>query len=189
MGPKKRLQNEIAALQFLGSHPKIPTPELLFHSVTSKHVCLVTDAIDGVHVRDLQDLEDFRSACAEIDEIKERLGDIVRQNAGSFIGDVFFNEVMSCTLNKRKVKIFDDDTIHGYPLCHGDLYASNIIVDPMSGRVKALIDWEYAGYFPAILDPPCFLTERKDVGQAALQAYKDGLAAFCSAYRQAHHIE
>jgi aminoglycoside phosphotransferase len=36
-------------------------------------------------------------------------------------------------------------------LLHGDLYASNILVDPASPRVS-LVDWELAGAGPAVLD-------------------------------------
>ena len=32
--------------------------------------------------------------------------------------------------------------------CHNDLSTHNVIVDPESLRVKAIIDWEYAGFFP-----------------------------------------
>ena len=35
-----------------------------------------------------------------------------------------------------------------FSLRHGDLTASNIIVDPQSIRVKAVLDWEFAGYYP-----------------------------------------
>lgn len=36
-----------------------------------------------------------------------------------------------------------------YVLQHGDLAAHNIIIDPITLQVKALIDWEYAGFYPA----------------------------------------
>lgn len=35
-----------------------------------------------------------------------------------------------------------------YIFQHGDIAAQNIIMDPQTLQVKALIDWEYAGYFP-----------------------------------------
>lgn len=31
---------------------------------------------------------------------------------------------------------------------HGDLSQHNIIVDPQTLKIRAIIDWEYAGYFP-----------------------------------------
>lgn len=32
--------------------------------------------------------------------------------------------------------------------CHNDLSTHNVIVDPETLKVKAIIDWEYAGFFP-----------------------------------------
>lgn len=32
--------------------------------------------------------------------------------------------------------------------CHNDLSTHNIIVDPETLKVKAIIDWEYAGFYP-----------------------------------------
>jgi aminoglycoside phosphotransferase (APT) family kinase protein len=36
------------------------------------------------------------------------------------------------------------DTVHRTCLVHSDFNAKNILVDPLSGRVTALLDWEYA---------------------------------------------
>lgn len=32
--------------------------------------------------------------------------------------------------------------------CHNDLSANNVIVDPDTLAIKAIIDWEYAGFYP-----------------------------------------
>ncbi|KAH8819682.1 hypothetical protein F5884DRAFT_22378 [Xylogone sp. PMI_703] len=32
--------------------------------------------------------------------------------------------------------------------CHNDLSAHNVIVDPSTLKVKAILDWEHAGFFP-----------------------------------------
>ncbi len=33
--------------------------------------------------------------------------------------------------------------------CHNDLSTHNVIVDPETLKVQAVLDWEYAGFFPA----------------------------------------
>lgn len=33
--------------------------------------------------------------------------------------------------------------------CHNDLSTHNIIVDEKTLKIKAILDWEYAGFFPA----------------------------------------
>jgi thiamine kinase-like enzyme len=35
-----------------------------------------------------------------------------------------------------------------YVFIHGDLSRSNIIVNPVTYKVVAILDWEYAGYYP-----------------------------------------
>lgn len=40
--------------------------------------------------------------------------------------------------------------------CHNDLSANNVIVDPDTLKIKAIIDWEYAGFFPPEFDMPYF---------------------------------
>lgn len=32
--------------------------------------------------------------------------------------------------------------------CHNDFSTHNVIVDPVTLKVKAVIDWEYAGFYP-----------------------------------------
>lgn len=35
-----------------------------------------------------------------------------------------------------------------FVFCHGDLSQNNILVDPKTLRIVAIIDWEYGGFFP-----------------------------------------
>ena len=51
------------------------------------------------------------------------------------------------------LKLSDDEK---YVFCHNDLSQQNIIVDPESLKIKAIIDWEYAGFFPAEFEMPFF---------------------------------
>jgi hypothetical protein len=38
---------------------------------------------------------------------------------------------------------------HDLIFYHNDLSANNVIVDPDSLKIKAVIDWEYSGFFPS----------------------------------------
>jgi aminoglycoside phosphotransferase (APT) family kinase protein len=40
--------------------------------------------------------------------------------------------------------------------CHNDLSANNVIVDPDSLKIKAIIDWEYAGFYPPEFEAPFY---------------------------------
>lgn len=41
--------------------------------------------------------------------------------------------------------------------CHNDLSMHNIIVDPETFKINAIIDWEYAGFYPAEFEMPFYL--------------------------------
>jgi Ser/Thr protein kinase RdoA (MazF antagonist) len=43
-----------------------------------------------------------------------------------------------------------------YGFCHNDLSQQNIIVDPDTLKINAIIDWEYAGFYPARLEWPFY---------------------------------
>ncbi|KAJ6020629.1 hypothetical protein N7540_006133 [Penicillium herquei] len=43
-----------------------------------------------------------------------------------------------------------------YIFCHNDLAQQNIIVDPETLKIKAIIDWEYSGFFPSYFEAPFY---------------------------------
>jgi hypothetical protein len=43
-----------------------------------------------------------------------------------------------------------------YVFCHNDLSQHNIIVDPQTLKIRASIDWEYAGFFPEHFEWPFY---------------------------------
>lgn len=40
--------------------------------------------------------------------------------------------------------------------CHNDLSQQNVIVNPESLKILAIIDWEYAGFYPEYFDRPFY---------------------------------
>ena len=44
-----------------------------------------------------------------------------------------------------------------YVFCHNDLNIHNFMMDPETLTVKAVVDWEYSGYFPPELEYPFYL--------------------------------
>jgi aminoglycoside phosphotransferase len=43
-----------------------------------------------------------------------------------------------------KMKPSDKELVYN----HGDFSTNNVIVDPVTLKVKAILDWEYAGFYP-----------------------------------------
>ncbi|MBE3042105.1 phosphotransferase [Candidatus Bathyarchaeota archaeon] len=40
--------------------------------------------------------------------------------------------------------------------CYNDFSAPNVIVDPETLKIAAIIDWEYAGFYPAGFESPFY---------------------------------
>lgn len=41
-----------------------------------------------------------------------------------------------------------------YVFCHNDLSQQNVVVDPKTLKINAIIDWEYAGFIPLVSNGP-----------------------------------
>lgn len=50
-----------------------------------------------------------------------------------------------------------------YVFCHNDLSQQNVIVNPDTLKVNAIIDWEYAGFYPARFEWPFYTRLRPSV--------------------------
>lgn len=49
--------------------------------------------------------------------------------------------------------------------CHNDLSTYNVIVDPESLKINAIIDWEYAGFYPETFEGHFFRRNAPSVAQ------------------------
>jgi thiamine kinase-like enzyme len=58
---------------------------------------------------------------------------------------------------------------------HGDLSTYNVIVDPVTLKVKAVIDWEYAGFYPAQFEGNFFERVGPSVAQKGEENDEDRL--------------
>ena len=49
-----------------------------------------------------------------------------------------------------------DSELEEYVFCHHDLSQHNIIVEPETLKIAAIVDWEYAGFFPEYFESPFY---------------------------------
>lgn len=54
--------------------------------------------------------------------------------------------------------------------CHNDLSANNVIVNPATLKIAAIIDWEYAGFYPPLFESDFF---RRPGPSIALEGEED----------------
>ncbi|KAH6619143.1 hypothetical protein B0J18DRAFT_481451 [Chaetomium sp. MPI-SDFR-AT-0129] len=73
----------------------------------------------------------------------------------------------------------------GYVFCHNDLGQHNVIVDPETLKINAIIDWEYGGFWPEWFERPYW--ERK--GPSAPLSGEEDDTERCREWLLAHCVE
>lgn len=111
---------------------------------------LVMEYVDGVAMARLSD-EQKSVVRVEVEGYLERLHQIRSDTLGGPSGIVVPPyRVMDLEEGdewERKVSNEKE-----YVFCHNDLSQHNVIVDPETLKVRAILDWEYAGFFPVAFE-------------------------------------
>ncbi|KAI1132976.1 kinase-like domain-containing protein [Nemania abortiva] len=195
----ERIANEVNALQLVSQQTTIPVPRLIDHGKNQDGTqYLVTERISGIRLNQMLDMgcplpegerHTVEKAC------KTCVGEAY-SNALEFIEGTVLPQLTEMTSQERGIlgfvmppcwlSIDVDPPWKGkgpwktlrleepkYVFQHGDLAAHNILIDPQTLQVKALIDWEYAGFFPpgmerwpGTLDTDVYIRSGKDVADA-----------------------
>ncbi|XWW98036.1 hypothetical protein V2A60_006032 [Cordyceps javanica] len=174
----ERITNEAKALELLSERTTIPIPRLVDHGIHSDgRRYLVTEKIDGIQLCDITDagcLQPEGQRHTEAKSCQTCVGQAY-SNALRFITENVLPQLASLKSRERGIDGFvmpprwlsTDVTVPWqgktafrtlplptaeYVFQHGDLAAHNIMMDRETLQVKALIDWEYAGFYPAGMD-------------------------------------
>lgn len=43
-----------------------------------------------------------------------------------------------------------------YVFCHNDLSQHNVLVNPVTLKINAIVDWKYTGFFPSFFEFPLY---------------------------------
>jgi serine/threonine protein kinase len=143
---KEKLQNEAASLRFIRRATNLPVPTVYGAFEVDGSYFLITEYIDGVSMRELPEVQK-KVVREEIDQHLATLQGLKSNKLGGLSGSVLPPyRVMHCTdKDFWSLRLSETDE---YVFCHNDLTQSNIIVDPVSLKINAIIDWEYAGFYP-----------------------------------------
>lgn len=146
---RERLLNEASALEFIANNTTIPVPKLYACFEDDEAVYLVMEYVEGKGMDELEDKE--KSVVGEeLEKYLQQMHGIHSRTIGGPSGFV----LPPYRLQRRTdidiwkpnpTKLTDTE---GYVFCHNDLSQQNVIVCPDTLRIRAVIDWEYAGYWP-----------------------------------------
>lgn len=166
---RKRLENEAASLAFVRSMTDIPVPRVL----EAREYCdgtfrLVTELVDGIPMEELSVFDQER-VMPEVEVHMKTLHNLRSSCIGGPSGIVCLPPIFKRpNLDVRDViSRLEKEEKEGEKsvFCHNDLSQSNVIVDPKTMRITAIIDWEYAGFFPERFDFPFYRSPRPSGAQ------------------------
>ncbi|MDI1487623.1 MAG: hypothetical protein OHK93_006893 [Ramalina farinacea] len=155
---RARLVNERNALRFIAENTKIPVPRVLdWTDEGGRFGCLTVEAIKGAQNADdlYDDLTEEKDKQRLLDNIRTFVADVVQpelnrlrsNRLGQLDGGLFVSPRISCH-DDRSYWRPKSYTTERFVYCHNDLGKQNFMIDPQSLEVRALIDWEYSGFFP-----------------------------------------
>lgn len=150
---RERLLNEAAVLSYISQNTNIPVPTLHCSFEDDGAVYLIMEYVEGVTMDHLGDVE-RKVVERELEEHLTTLRSLTSTRIGGPTGLVIPpHRVLSKTPRDQwKLKLAGEDLV----LCHNDLSQQNVIVDPQSLKIRAIIDWEYAGFYPAFFEKKFF---------------------------------
>ncbi|KAL7917954.1 kinase-like domain-containing protein [Trichoderma austrokoningii] len=133
----ERILNDGACLLFLAETGiRIPIPKLLGCFEDDGAAYLVTEYVDGVRINDL-------NANSQAVVVLPPYRIMQKSNGQPW------------RMRQRK----QQDLV----FCHNDLSMNNVLVDPGTLKIKAIIDWEYAGFYPSEFVFPFYQRPRPSV--------------------------
>ncbi|KAI0056446.1 kinase-like protein [Artomyces pyxidatus] len=162
--PLERLKNEAAAIEYVRTHTDIPVPTVRCAFQDRGCYYVVTDMVPGICMADLPE-ENKATVTAELERHIAVLHGITSTAMGGFLGAACLpmRVARAVPLAELEKMRFLDALPHELVLCHGDLSQHNVIVDEKTLKINAIIDWEYAGFYPKEFDAAFY----KRVGPSA----------------------
>ncbi|KAI4129436.1 MAG: hypothetical protein LQ347_003775 [Umbilicaria vellea] len=162
---KERLENERAALDFIAANTTIPVPKVLEFDQREGGYFLTTERVDGVELDELSDNDRPKALQNARIFIEEEVLPQLRNLRSAFIGGLtgfIIPPSRVSTRDKRLEWPQKSSSCTLFVFCHNDLAQHNILVDPKTLRVKAIIDWELSGFFPPEFEAKLWLESWKE---------------------------
>ncbi|KDR80937.1 hypothetical protein GALMADRAFT_136015 [Galerina marginata CBS 339.88] len=152
----ERMKNEIAAIRYIQSNTTIPTPNIRCAFEDHGRFYIITDMVPGLTMAEIPD-DKKAAVIKELEGYVDQMHAIKSNKMGGFCGDVVYPYRVAVALpHDQDLKFRDADTPE-FVLCHNDLSQHNVMVDEKTFKVNAILDWEYAGFYPAEFDGAFYL--------------------------------
>lgn len=162
--PYKRFLNEYAAMMYASNNYSVPIAEMATYlsGESTENPMICSKFVEGVSPYTLETASDRAEVVRQMKSHAEQLAEETEEYTKSFIVDLcvakeYHAAAWQSQASRARAMAGESGKVMGlaesFSLRHGDLTASNIIVDPRTIRIKAVLDWEFAGYYPKESEP------------------------------------
>ncbi|KAH6632146.1 kinase-like domain-containing protein [Chaetomium tenue] len=159
---KESLKNEADTLRFINRHTEIPVPLLFCDFEDDDAYYLITEYIEGVSMADLPEHQKD-VVIVELKNHLARLKTLKSNRMGGPSGIVIPPYRVLCETERDDWSQLRPSDHAEYVFCHNDCSQHNIIVNPTTLKIAAIVDWEYAGFYPEYFEFPFYLRKGPSV--------------------------
>jgi serine/threonine protein kinase len=169
---RERLQNEAATLKFIASTTTIPVPKFLDLYEENGLLHLKTERVLGMSLDDIASNSVTTHVVNYLESsVLPQLRALRHHTIGSI--DATLPVIPPSRITYRDKRLaWPRKTSHNteFVFCHNDLGQHNILVNPTTLEVTAIIDWEFAGYYTTEFEYPLWLRPVQEQGDDHLEA-------------------
>jgi aminoglycoside phosphotransferase (APT) family kinase protein len=146
--------NEAESLRYISQHTNIPVPTVYSDFEDDDAYYLVVEYVEGVNMADLSD----KQKTVVLEELTGHLATLktLRSNRMGGPSGIAILPYRVMRLTETDSWDFQTSDREEYFFCHNDLSQHNILVDPSTLKITAIVDWEYAGFYPARFEMPFY---------------------------------
>ncbi|KAI0310999.1 kinase-like domain-containing protein, partial [Amylostereum chailletii] len=148
--PSERLKNELKAMDFIRRHTDIPLPSVRSAFEDNERFYVILDHAPGIELADLPE-DKKATAIAEVEKYLATLRELKSSKMGALDGPTCLPHRLAIAFPREEQErglAFRPDVPYELVFCHGDLSQHNVLVDEATLKVTAILDWEYAGFYP-----------------------------------------
>lgn len=142
----ERLHNEAAVLELVRKETNIPVPQVYACFDDDNATYLIVERIFGVGMNEISQ-EQHSTVAKELEKHLETLHKLRARVIGGPTG-IVIPPYRAMTATPRPEWIPRASENEEFVLCHNDLSQYNVIVDPDTLKIRAIVDWECAGFYP-----------------------------------------
>ncbi|KJZ68821.1 hypothetical protein HIM_11795 [Hirsutella minnesotensis 3608] len=180
----QRWKTDAAILRFLRQKTNIPLPRSECTFEDDGAFYFQSEYVEGVSMKELTEKEKD----VVMQELEDHVATLrrLRSDTPGVPGESFMCPPQRVTSNGWKLdSCWRPYKEKGdYVFCHNDLGQHNVIVDPGTLRIKAIIDWEFGGFWPEWFERPFWKRPGPSVAlegeEDDVQRCRDWLTTHCA---------